>query len=271
MDQASATRTASAPVTEEMSAAATMAPAATDTIALPDLPHVETAPITIPESRWPDRPIFFDPVAGDEGGPAGGARTDIEALPAPEPVADPERSPYRMLLPWVLAALLVVGVVAAFRFIHTNGGRPGTLTPTTITHHSTTVNTTAITPSGRELLQVAKVIQQANAAIAQGLAAAGASTTVPSLIALENSYGSAVNQYYFELHLITLPPLAATDLHNEYAQLQALKFTISSVLTVNQASVSPWIAQFRAVATATQTVDNRLRKDVGLQPTSTFP
>ncbi len=61
------------------------------------------------------------------------------------------------------------------------------------------------------------------------------------------------------------------DVDAIYAQLQAYSTLLSSVLSINQVTLAPWLAELNLRAASAQVADNHIRNDLGMSSSHLFP
>jgi hypothetical protein len=181
------------------------------------------------------------------------------------------RSPYLMVLPWVLAVLMVVAIILGIRLLASHPN-PGTLSPTTVAHQHApkTAHPAVLSPTATQFSQYAQSMENANGAASLELSSAGATPSVAQVNAIAEPYAKAVTVYGYQLHFIVWPLSMKPALQNEFIQLKAFSTFLQSSTTVAPGAVAAWLAQLHAMGTATQTVDNVLRHDLGLGPSTPF-
>jgi hypothetical protein len=84
-------------------------------------------------------------------------------------------------------------------------------------------------------------------------------------------FESALNAFDFQLHYIAWPEAMTVPAKDLTLRIQELASFISSISTVNSATLAPWLSQLHALSMTAQSADNLVRKDIGLPAISSFP
>jgi hypothetical protein len=175
------------------------------------------------------------------------------------------------VLPWLIAAIIVFVIVAVIR-LATPGPSSGSLTPTTINSTHAVTHATVAVPDATltEFRDASKALNTANVTVTQALASSS-NQPVAQVNQEITPYATALNTFEFDLHAIVWPTSMTVPSQSLTLRIKALASYASSVSTVTPATMSTWVTQFHALATAAQTQDNLVRNDVGLPSTTSFP
>jgi len=178
------------------------------------------------------------------------------------------------------AAVAVTLIIWGIRLTHNDPGSAGpTLPPqtTTPTRSATSqpAGTAFVAPIDSAQLtqyeQYAAALQTANVVASKGFGGAGRTPTPTQLAAVATAYGSALNLYDFQLHFISWPARMQTAIEVDHAQLKALMSFLRSFSSVGPTGASAWLSDLHNRAGRTQAADNRIRHQLGLTSSSSFP
>ncbi len=230
------------------------------------------------------RPATVDPVVPMEReGVADG--TSAPSQPAPTRRADTERGPIRRLWShrWTKVALLclaaavaVVLIIWGLRLAHKSpsAGAPlsTTVPPHAVVHPHHPAFVSPI-PAAQMVKyeQYAQGLQTANVTAAHALAAAGSAPTAIQLAPAITAYHYGVNLYDFQIRFIQWPAGMQPAVTVDHAQLEALVTYLQSFSSVSPTGVGPWLSQLHARTAAAEATDNKIRQDLGLAASTSFP
>jgi hypothetical protein len=180
----------------------------------------------------------------------------------------------------VIVAILAVVLALGVGRKHSDSGNASTQSATT---QSTTAQsaagqstTTTVAPplDAAQLTQYdgyASALEKANATAAAGIAAMGSTPTVAQLTPVISSYLAAMNLYNLQIHYIQWPASMQADVQADYTQLSAYLGFLQSVGAVTPPSMNAWLSQLQTVGASAQTADNKIRNDLGVASSSSFP
>jgi hypothetical protein len=171
---------------------------------------------------------------------------------------------------WLVVGLVgVVFAIVATVLILTAGSGPTHLPPAPKVTPRADAAPGSVVVS--QFVKLTQDINSANSTLKAELATAGTRQNVALVTTYIPPYAQAVRNYQFELHFLPWPASMSADVSAIYAQLQAYSNLLSSVLSVNQATLRPWMSEFSVRAASAQGADNRIRSDLGLRSSHLFP
>ena len=183
-----------------------------------------------------------------------------------------------MVVLCLAAVVAVLLIIAGIRHVN---GNPNLATPsttvTTVTHPATSHVFHPAVAAPIDAAQLTKYegyaqgLQAANGVATQGFASTGGPPTPAQLVAVGTAYRSALNLYDFQLNFIQWPASMQTAIALEHAQLKGLMSFLLSISSVSAPGVSAWLSQLHSRTGLTQTADNRVREELGLPSSSSFP
>jgi hypothetical protein len=215
---------------------------------------------------------------GDVGGPPAQAMSWFD--PEPETKEEPH-GPVRRLWSrsWVKGAALclvvavaVVLIVGGIRFATKNDTGSGDVTSTGSS--SQNHGHTAGQLSAGQLSQFqedAAAFQNANREASIGFTEAGSTPTVAQVALPVFAYGKAVNDYNLQLNSIHWPASMQTAIGADHTQLVSLASLLRSFSSVSSTAIPAWISELHSRAKTTEAADNKVREDLGLPSSSSFP
>jgi hypothetical protein len=173
----------------------------------------------------------------------------------------------------ILAGALAFGLIRLFDKSTTSPGQTAT---TTIppTPSATNQSHAATTLSSSQVIQYegyAQSLQTANLAAAHLYDSAGTAPTTTKLTLEVIQYGKELTSYNNDLDAIAWPATMQSAIQADHAQLRALLSFLGSFSIVKPAGVSAWLVQLHGRTSTAQTADNRVRQDLGLPITTSFP
>ena len=212
-----------------------------------------------------------------------GVQPDIAAGVGPHPEflerkSRPWNKPVLLCVAGLVVVLLVIG---AIRLISdkNQGSGPSEPSPTTgVTQPTTHTAASAYQaplpiPSAAltQYEQYAQSLNEANITATKGLTSNGAALTVSEVVPVATNYATALNTYSLALAYVDWPASLETAVKADQAQLVIMSSYLKSIDAVSTAGLNSWLAQLRAQATTTETMDNALRQELDLSRTTTFP
>jgi len=242
----------------------------TQTVVLEPTP----GPVTVPPAVLPVQ----------EG--ASGGTTAPPSEPGPEGrSAETKPGPFRQLWShrWTKVALLclaaavaVVVIIWGLRSAHkspSEGAPPATTAPPHHVVHTAPKTLVVPLPAAEvaKYQQYAAGFQTANATANHAIVAAGSAPTTAQLASPVTAYGTAVNLYDFQLRFITWPSPMQPAITVDHTQLEALVSFLKSFGYVTPSGVGTWLSELHTRAATAQAADNKIRRDLGLSSSSSFP
>ena len=187
------------------------------------------------------------------------------------------RSSTRTMLGCIVAAAVVFGVIWVLRPAGKHNSP--TVTPPTSAQASaslsTTTTTTATAPLAAAQLtqyeQYATALEKANGTAATGLGGLGNPPTLTQVTPVITPYLQAVKVYNLQFHSVQWPASMQVDVAADEAQLTAFINYLQTVGTGNPTNMDTWLSQLETQGAATQASDNKVRKDLGLPTSSSYP
>lgn len=180
----------------------------------------------------------------------------------------------------VAAFALVLMIISGLRLLH-NSDNSTSLSSTNVT--STTVHagaslstpTTVAAPLAVAQLtqyeQYATALEKANGTAATGLGGVGNPPTLTQVTPVITPYLQAVKVYNLQFHTVQWPATMQVDVAADEAQLTAFINYLQTVGTGDPTNMDTWLAQLHTQGAATEASDNKVRKDLGLPTSSSYP
>jgi hypothetical protein len=221
--------------------------------------------------------------SGDAPSTAEGLQPDIApgVEPHPETPETKNRSRIRVVLLCVAALVVVLLIIGGIRLISDNnqGSGPSAPPPTTAVTHPTTHTAASVAQPPLPITsaqltqyeQYAQTLQEANTTASKSLAGSGAARTPAEVVPVATIYATALNTYSLELAYIKWPASLQTAVKADQGQLVILAAYLKSIDAVSPTGLDSWLAQMKAQATTTQSLDNALRQELDLSKTTAFP
>jgi hypothetical protein len=117
----------------------------------------------------------------------------------------------------------------------------------------------------------AQSLQVANQTAAASFDKPGTTPTPAQLALVVIQYGKGLATYNTDLGSISWPASMQTAIQVDHSQLQSLMSFLQSFSIIQPAGVSAWLVQLHGRTSSAQSADNEVRRDLGLQSTSSFP
>jgi hypothetical protein len=220
--------------------------------------------------------------SGEVPSTAEGLQPDIPTgEPQPETPETKNRSRIRVVLLCVAALVVVLLVIGGIRLISDNsqGSGPSAPPPTTAltrptTHTAASVAQPPLPIPSAELTQYeqyAQTLQEANTTATKSLTGSGAARTPAEVVPVATIYATALNTYSLELAYIKWPASLQTAVKADQGQLVILAAYLKSIDAVSATGFDSWLAQMKAQAATTESLDNALRQELDLSKTTAFP
>ena len=171
---------------------------------------------------------------------------------------------------WLVVALagVVIAIVATVLLLTAGSGPPHLPpAPQSTPHVDAAPGSVVVT----QFVKLTTDINAANSTLKAELATAGTRQNVALVTTYIPPYAQAVRNYQFELHYLPWPTSMSADVGAIYAQLQSYSSLLSSVLSINQVTLEPWLAELNLRAATVQGADNHIRNDLGLRSSHLFP
>jgi hypothetical protein len=198
----------------------------------------------------------------------------------PDALETKRRARIRVVVLCVAALVVVLLIIGAIRLFSSKSQGSGPSEPPPTTAVTTTTSHTAASadqaplpiPSA-ELTQYERAAQALNVANTTATKAlvGQAALTPGEVVPVATIYSTALNTYSLELAYIQWPASLETAVKADQAQLVITANYLKSIDTVSPTGLNSWIAQLRAQATTTETMDNALRQELDLPKTTAFP
>jgi hypothetical protein len=178
----------------------------------------------------------------------------------------------------LVVVLLIIGAIRLFSDKNQGSG-PTEPSPTTAvtrptTHTAVTAAQAPLPIPSAELSQYeqyAQILSAANTTASKSLTGSGAARTPAELVPVATIYATALNTYSLELAYIKWPATLETAVKADQGQLVILASYLKSIDAVSATGLDAWLAQMKAQATTTESLDNALRQELDLSKTTTFP
>jgi hypothetical protein len=202
-----------------------------------------------------------DPLAGQE------SPVSVESDQAPQ--ASPHR--FGRLIIGAISIAIVIVILIVIR-LTAPSPTSGSLTPSTVTSSQTTGRTTPILVSNTvktDFVTASTPLDAANITVTKALS--GSNQTVAQVAQAITPYVTALNNFDAAIHTVPWPASMQPPSEALLQKTQALITFMTSINSVNAATLSSWVTQLRTLATDTQVSDNALRKDVGVATTTNYP
>jgi hypothetical protein len=289
------TLVAAAPVQESAVVGSHEIPSATRVAPLPTVQPEATVPAAVPAppEAPQDPPTLIvaapvqEPVAllGSHEVPSTAEGLQPESAPGVEPLSETSetksRSRIRVVLLCIAALVVVLLIIGAIRLISdkNQGSGPTDPTPTTAVTRPTTDTSASVAqaplpiPSAEltQYEQYAQTFNEANITATKSLTGSGAARTPAEVVPVATIYATALNTYSLELAYIKWPASLETAVKADQGQLVILASYLKSIDAVSAAGLDSWLAQMKAQATTTESLDNALRQELDLSKTTSFP
>ena len=202
------------------------------------------------------------------------------AEPYPGAVDTKGRTRLKVLLLCIAALVVVVLIIGAIRLFSgkSQGSGPSEPPPTsavttTTAHTASSVDQAPLPISSAQLTEYehdAQGLNEANITATKALAGDTALTTA-EVVPVAAIYSTALNTYSLALSYIQWPAALQTAVKADQAQLVITASYLKSIDAVSPTGLNSWIAQLKAQATTTETMDNALRQELDLPKTTAFP
>ena len=114
-------------------------------------------------------------------------------------------------------------------------------------------------------------MNEANITATKALTGNKAALTPAEVVPVATIYGTDLNTYSLELAYIKWPASLETAVKADQAQLVIMAAYLKAVGSVSPTGLNSWLAQLKAQATTTETLDNALRQELDLPKTTAFP
>jgi hypothetical protein len=221
--------------------------------------------------------------SGEVPSTAEGLQTDIApgVEPHPETPETKNNSRIRVVLLCVAALVVVLLIIGGIRLISDNsqGSGPSAPPPTTAltrptTHTAASTDQPPLPIPSAELTQYeqfAQTFQEANITATKALTGSGAARTPAEVVPVATIYATALNTYSLDLALIKWPASLETAVKADQGQLVILAAYLKSIDAVSPTGLDSWLAQMKAQASTTESLDNALRQELDLSKTTAFP
>jgi hypothetical protein len=200
--------------------------------------------------------------------------------PYPDALETKRRARIRVVLLCIAALVVVLLIIGAIRLFSgkSQGSGPSeppptTAVTTTTSHSAASVDQAPLPIPSAELTQYERAAQAMNVAntTATKALAGKAALTPGEVVPVATIYSTALNTYSLELAYIQWPASLETAVKADQAQLVITANFLKSIDTVSPTGLNSWIAQLKAQATTTETMDNALRQELDLPKTTAFP
>lgn len=119
--------------------------------------------------------------------------------------------------------------------------------------------------------QYATALEKANGTAATGLGGLGNPPTLTQVTPVITPYLQAVKVYNLQFHSVQWPASMQVDVAADEAQLTAFINYLQTVGSGDPTNMDTWLSQLHIQGAATQTSDNKIRKDLGLPVSSSYP
>jgi hypothetical protein len=275
--------------------AAVVTPLVTAVAPVPTEQRDATAPSVLPsppEAR-PDPPTLIVAAPVDESAtvlgthepPSTAGVFQPESAPGVEPYPDAletkRRARIRVVLVCIAALVVVLLIIGAIRLFSgkSQGSGPSEPPPTTAVTRTTTHAAASVdqaplpVPSAvlTQYEQYAQSLNEANVTATKALTGNKAALTPAEVVPVATIYGTDLNTYSLELAYIKWPASLETAVKADQAQLVIMAAYLKAVGSVSPTGLNSWLAQLKAQATTTETLDNALRQELDLPKTTAFP
>jgi hypothetical protein len=207
-----------------------------------------------------------------------GSQPDVE--PHPETVDTKGRRRAKVLLLCIAALVVVLLIIGAIRLFSGNSQGSGPSEPppttavtTTTAHTAASVDQAPLPISSAELAEYehdAQGLNEANITATKALTGNGALTQA-EVVPVAAIYSTALNTYSLALSYIQWPVALQAAVKADQAQLVITASYLKSIDAVSPTGLNSWLAQLKAQATTTETMDNALREELDLPKTTAFP
>jgi len=167
-------------------------------------------------------------------------------------------------VPWIVAAVVVIIVVSVIRL--TSSKSPDSLTPTTVT---TTTASATDSATKAAYLTAANQIDVANVTATHGLSDGSAS--VPQVTAVLTQYQKGLQTFVFTVHNIHWTGSTLASSEQLTVEIETMVTYLSTVSSVDAATLHPWLARFDSLAVSIESADNTVREQLGIATTKSYP
>jgi hypothetical protein len=179
----------------------------------------------------------------------------------------------------VVFVVLVVAVVALIWSLGLANNDPGSTDPssTGVTQPASTTgaNQPTQTPLTAAQLtqyeQYATALEQANGTADAGLARVANPPTLSQVTPVMATYLSALKLYNLQMHYVLWPASMQNDVQADYSQLAKFLTFLQTLGTGSPSGMDAWLSQLHTEGRAAQATDNKIRQDLGLPTSSSFP
>jgi hypothetical protein len=204
-----------------------------------------------------------------------------DSTPDVETPETKNRQRIKVVLLCLAALVVVLLVIGAIRLISdkNQGSGPSSPPPTTAatpptTHTAASVDQPPLPIPSAEMTQYeqyAQTLQAANTTATKSLTGSSAALTPAEVVPVATIYATALNTYSLELAYIKWPASLQTAVKADQGQLVILAAYLKSIDAVSPTGLDSWLAQMKAQATTTESLDNALRQQLDLPKTTAFP
>ncbi len=201
--------------------------------------------------------------------------------PHPEVLDTKNRSRIKVVLICIAALVVLLLIIGGIRLLSdkNQGSGPSEPPATTAVTRPTTHTASSVAqaplpiPSAAmtQYEQYAGTLNEANTTATKALTSGGDALTTAEVVPVANIYATALNTYSLELAYITWPASLQSAVKADQAQLVITASYLKSIGAVSPTGLNSWLAQLKAQATTTETLDNALRQQLDLPKTTAFP
>jgi hypothetical protein len=285
-----------APVQESAVVGSHEIPSGTTVVPVPAEQPAATAPSVLPPppEAPPDPPTLIVGAPVQESATVLGTHEAPSSLDGFRPESVPGVEPYPEALETkrratrvkvalvsiaaIVGVLLIIGAIRLFSGTSQGSGPsepPPTTAVTTTTSHTAVSVAQAPPPiPSAELTQYeqyAQSLDEANITATKALTGSKAALTTAEVVPVATIYGTDLNTYSLELAYIKWPAPLEAAVKADQAQLVLMASYLKAIGSVSPTGLNSWLAQLKAQATTTETMDNALRQELDLPRTTTFP
>ena len=179
----------------------------------------------------------------------------------------------------LVVVLLIIGAIRLFSGKSQGSGPseppPTTVVTTTTSHTAASVDQAPLPIPSAELTQYEQYAQSLNAAnitATKALTGKNAALTTTDVVPVATIYGTDLNTYSLELAFIEYWPASLeTTVKADQAQLVIMAAYLKAVGSVSPTGLNSWLAELKAQASTTESLDNALRQELDLPKTTVFP
>ena len=246
-----------------------------------------------PPEATPDPPTLIIPAPLEKSATALGTPEDLSTAGVFQPESAPNVESYpdsletkrrariRVVLLCIAALVVVLLIIGAIRLFSgkSQGSGPSeppptTAVTTTTSHTAASVDQAPLPIPSAELTQYEQYAQSLNAAnitATKALTGKNAALTTTDVVPVATIYGTDLNTYSLELAFIKWPASLETTVKADQAQLVIMAAYLKAVGSVSPTGLNSWLAQLKAQASTTESLDNALRQELDLPKTTAFP